>query len=99
MMDYLQKFAPYAAPLVFILQCIMLLLSKTYAKKDELNATNAALALLKQEMQQMPTREQVTQLQLELEQTRGEMREVRAELKPVNHISQLLLEQQLNDHK
>lgn len=99
MIEWLDKLGPWAMPVVFLIQAVMLLLSKTYAKKSELVQTQSDLALLKQELKRMPTREQVTQLQLELEQTRGEMREVRAELKPVNHISQLLLEQQLNDHK
>ena len=41
----------------------------------------------------MATQQQMTDLLIELANTRGEMKELRAQIQPVQHLSQLLLEQ------
>ncbi|MGT0149996.1 DUF2730 family protein [Vibrio metschnikovii] len=54
---------------------------------------------LKAQVDSMPTQEKVTELLVELANTRGEMKELRAQIQPVEHLARLLLEQRLKDDK
>ncbi|MCW8334247.1 DUF2730 domain-containing protein [Vibrio europaeus] len=78
---------------------VLALLSKTYAKRDELEEVRRDVDELHTKIDQLPTDEEVNRLRLELSEMRGELKELRAELKPINHLSQLLLEQRLKDDK
>ncbi|HHY0486367.1 TPA: DUF2730 family protein [Vibrio parahaemolyticus] len=80
-------------------QVIQLLLAKTYARREELEQVRRKMEGLQNQVDGMPTQEQVTQLLLEMANTRGEMKELRAQIQPVEHLSRLLLEQRLNDDK
>ena len=85
-----------------LLSCIsigQMLLTKTYAKKDDVQAISEKVNQLEAKVDAMPTQQQVTDLLVELANTRGEMKELRAQIQPVQHLSQLLLEQRLNDDK
>ncbi|EGQ7799307.1 DUF2730 family protein [Vibrio parahaemolyticus] len=80
-------------------QVIQLLLAKTYARREELEQVRRKMDELQTQVDGMPTQEQVTQMLLEMANTRGEMKELRAQMKPIEHMAQLLLEQRLNDDK
>ncbi|ENM4022682.1 DUF2730 family protein [Vibrio cholerae] len=75
------------------------LLSKTYAKSEDLRKVDSKVDKLKAQVDALPTQQQVTELLLELANTRGEMRELRANMQKVDHLAQLLLEQRLNESK
>lgn len=85
---------------------VLALLSKTYAKREEVAEVKMDVAKvdkkvdeLKARVDSLPTQEQVNRLLLELSDTRGEMKELRAKIQPVEHLAQLLLEQRLKDDK
>ncbi|WP_447077688.1 DUF2730 family protein [Shewanella algae] len=82
------------------------LMSKTYAKRDELTEVRQDIAKVDKKVDELqahvdalPTQQQITALMVEMAETRGEMKELRAQIKPVEHLAQLLLEQRLKDDK
>ncbi|CAK3189680.1 DUF2730 family protein [Vibrio crassostreae] len=78
---------------------VLALLSKTYAKREEVQDVRREMGELKAQVDAMPTRDEITKLTLELSESRGEMKELRAQMRPVEHLAQLLLEQRLKDDK
>lgn len=87
------------AGVISVVQIVQILLSKTYARKEELASVQSKVQEIDSRLQHMPSGEEVNRLRLELTETRGELKELRAEMRPINHLSQLLLEQRLNDEK
>ncbi|EGR1082986.1 MAG: DUF2730 family protein [Vibrio sp.] len=77
----------------------LVLLSKTYAKREDLAKVEKKVDDLQAQVDGMPTQEKVTELLVELANTRGEMKELRAQIQPVEHLARLLLEQRLKDDK
>lgn len=77
----------------------LVLLSKTYAKREDLAIVEKKVDDLQAQVDGMPTQEKVTELLVELANTRGEMKELRAQIQPVEHLARLLLEQRLKDDK
>lgn len=84
------------AAVLTIVQIVQMLLTKTYAKCEDVQRLDQEVQSLKQTVRNLPSQEEVNQLRMELANTRGELKELRAELKPLTHLSQLLLEQHLN---
>ncbi|OUS51455.1 hypothetical protein BM607_009360 [Shewanella sp. SACH] len=78
---------------------ILALLSKTYAKHEDLAKVEKKVDDLKVHVDSLPTQKQITELMLELANTRGEIKELRANIQPVEHLARLLLEQRLKDDK
>ncbi|MFA0113771.1 DUF2730 family protein [Vibrio sp. 10N.261.46.E11] len=87
------------AGVLTLVQVIQLLLSKTYARREEVQDVRREMDELKAQVDAMPTRDEITKLTLELSESRGEMKELRAQMRPVEHLAQLLLEQRLKDDK
>ncbi|GLQ73274.1 DUF2730 family protein [Vibrio penaeicida] len=87
------------AGVLTLVQVIQILLSKTYARREEVQDVRREMDELKAQVDAMPTRDEITKLTLELSESRGEMKELRAQMRPVEHLAQLLLEQRLNDDK
>ncbi|EPT7427254.1 DUF2730 family protein [Vibrio cholerae] len=77
----------------------LVLLSKTYAKREDLAKVEKKVDDLQAQVDSMPTQENITDLLVELANTRGEMKELRAQIQPVEHLARLLLEQRLKDDK
>ena len=99
-MEVLKSWWPMIWALVLTLvQIIQILLAKTYARREELDKVNKNVADLTEQMKHLPSHQDVQNLRLELSETRGELRELKAEIKPINHLAQLLLEQQLKQDK
>ncbi len=73
------------------------LLSRTYAKRDDFIKMKSDMESLEKRVNQMPTHEEVLALRLEISEARGEMKELSADLKSIRHISDLLLENRLNE--
>lgn len=85
---------------------VLALLSKTYAKREEVAEVKADVAKVDKKVDELqtfvnslPTQGHFTKLSIELADTRGELKALREQIKPVQHLSQLLLEQRLNDDK
>ncbi|MBE4621005.1 DUF2730 family protein [Vibrio navarrensis] len=77
----------------------LVFLSKTYAKREDLAKVEKKVDDLQAQVDSMPTQENITDLLVELANTRGEMKELRAQIQPVEHLARLLLEQRLKDDK
>ncbi len=83
---------------------ISLWLSKTFARREELNKVETTmadhstrLAALEDKVESLPTRDEVNALRLEMAEMRGDIKALHEALRPVNHVAQLLLEQRLNE--
>ncbi|EKO3626426.1 DUF2730 family protein [Vibrio metschnikovii] len=99
-MEWFLKYFSIAWTVITTLVMIGLaLLSKTYAKREDLAGVEKKVDELKAQVDSMPTQEKVTELLVELANTRGEMKELRAQIQPVEHLARLLLEQRLKDDK
>ncbi len=77
----------------------LVLLSKTYAKREDVAKVDKKVDDLQAQVNGMPTQERVNELLVELASTRGEIKELRAQIQPVEHLARLLLEQRLKDDK
>lgn len=95
----LKYWAPIWALLTTAAIIVMAFLAKTYAKKEDVQAVSKKVDHLEAKLDTMPTQQQMTELLVELANTRGEMKELRAQIQPVEHLSRLLLEQRLKDDK
>lgn len=78
---------------------ILALLSKTYARREDLAKVEKKVDDLKAHVDSLPTQKQITDLMVELANTRGEIKTLRANIQPVEHLARLLLEQRLKDDK
>lgn len=78
---------------------VLALLSKTYAKRDDLAKVEKKVDELKAHVDSLPTQKQITDLLIALERTNGRMESLEAKIQPVQHLAQLLLEQRLKDEK
>jgi predicted nucleic acid-binding Zn-ribbon protein len=78
---------------------VLALLSKTYAKRDDLAKVEKKVDELKAHVDSLPTQKQITDLLIALERTNGRMESLEAKIQPVQHLAQLLLEQRLKDDK
>lgn len=98
--DWVKTWWPIVwAGVLTVVQVIQILLSKTYARREEVQDVRREMDELKAKVDALPTRDEITKLTLELSEARGEMKELRAQIQPVEHLAQLLLEQRLNDDK
>ena len=97
MMDFIREWwAVIWAAVLTGFNVIQLLLAKTYARREELETVNMAVEQLKAKVAELPDSRETHQLRLEITELRGEMHALREQLKPVNHLANLLLEERLN---
>lgn len=78
---------------------ILALLSKTYARREDLAKVEKKVDDLKAQVDNLPTQKQMTDLLVALERTNGKIESLQAKIRPVEHLAQLLLEQRLKDDK
>ncbi|MFM5095802.1 DUF2730 family protein [Aeromonas taiwanensis] len=83
---------------------VMLWLSKTFARREELKEVSntmdeltSRMTSLESRVDNMPTQEQLYELGIKLERLNGDINALAAQLKPANHQISLLLEQRLNE--
>ncbi|MDM5132926.1 DUF2730 domain-containing protein [Aeromonas piscicola] len=83
---------------------VSLWLSKNFARSEELKEVSTSMDVLttrvtslENRVDRLPTQEQFNDLSIQLEELRGDMKALTAQLKPANHLIQLLLEQRLNE--
>lgn len=74
-----------------------LLLAKTYALREEMEKVSGRLNILEKAVEGMPTRQELHNLQLDMSNLRGEIREFSGTLRQASRISDLLLENELKD--
>lgn len=76
---------------------IQLLLAKTYVKREELDLVRTRIQGLETTIAMLPSQKDLHQLQLEMSNLRGELRELAPSIRQVSRISDLLLENELKD--
>ena len=74
-----------------------LLLAKTYARREEMEKVSGRLNMLEKAVEGLPTRQELHNLQLDMSNLRGEIREFSGTLRQASRISDLLLENELKD--
>lgn len=74
-----------------------LLLAKTYARREEMEKVSNRLNILEKAVEGMPTRQELHNLQLDMSNLRGEIREFSGTLRQASRISDLLLENELKE--
>lgn len=83
--------------LTTIVMVIMALLSKTYAKKDDLTELERKVATLDSLITDLPTKSELHELHIEIANLRGELKALSPRLERVQHMSDLLLENELKE--
>ncbi|HHB6895316.1 TPA: DUF2730 domain-containing protein [Klebsiella pneumoniae] len=76
---------------------IQLLLAKTYVKREELDLLRTRLHGLENTIAGLPNQKDLHQLQLEMSNLRGDLRELGPAIRQVKHVSDLLLENELKE--
>ena len=78
---------------------IMALLSKTYAKRESVEVLRRELNTLETRLDELPTKTELHGLHLEIAGLRGELQSFSPRLERVQHLSDLLLENELKEKK
>ncbi len=100
MWDVVKTYWPLIATGVSLISLVIqTLLVKTYAKREDVQALRDRVISVEQRVADMPGKEDLHKLQLEISELRGDIREVRPDLAQVRRISDLLLENELNGAK
>ena len=76
---------------------IQLLLAKTYVKREELELMRTRLQSIENTIAGLPSHKDLHQLQLEMSNLRGDLRELGPAIRQVKHVSDLLLENELKE--
>ncbi|HFQ9127060.1 TPA: DUF2730 domain-containing protein [Klebsiella michiganensis] len=76
---------------------IQLLLAKTYVKREELELLRTRLQGIENTIAGLPSQKDLHQLQLEMSNLRGDLRELGPAIRQVKHVSDLLLENELKE--
>ena len=76
---------------------IQLLLAKTYVKREELELLRTRLQGIENTSAGLPSQKDLHQLQLEMSNLRGDLRELGPAIRQVKHVSDLLLENELKE--
>ncbi|EPG4110206.1 DUF2730 domain-containing protein [Klebsiella pneumoniae] len=76
---------------------IQLLLAKTYVKREELELMRTRLQGIENTIAGLPSQKDLHQLQLEMSNLRGDLRELGSAIRQVKHVSDLLLENELKE--
>lgn len=103
--DWIPKWWGVITTAAAVLATVALLwLSKTFVRREELKEVSTSMDVLTNRVtslegrvDRLPTQEQFNELSIQLEELRGDMKALTAQLKPTNHLIQLLLEQRLNE--
>ncbi|MDC9620125.1 DUF2730 family protein [Xenorhabdus sp. XENO-7] len=76
---------------------ILVLLSKTYAKRDEVDVLKIQVRQLETSLSTLPNRQELHALQLEIAHLRGDLKAALPELRQLRHMSDLLLQNELKE--
>lgn len=76
---------------------IQFLLAKTYVKREELELMRTRLQGIENTIVGLPSQKDLHQLQLEMSNLRGDLRELGPAIRQVKHVSDLLLENELKE--
>lgn len=99
-MDWLVKYwAPIWAAITTVAIVVMALVGKTFVKRDEHTTLEQRVAAVEQTVEDLPSVDELHQLNLEISELRGDLKALQPQLQGVQRISNLLLENELNGGK
>ena len=97
-MEFIAKFwAPIWAIVTTIAVGAMAWLSRTYAHRDDLLDVKRDVEQIQERLDRLPSDTDLHMLKLEISELRGDLKEVRPELRQLRRLSDLLLENELKD--
>lgn len=73
--------------------------SKTYAKRDDVEVLKTQVRELQSNLESLPNRQELHNLQLEIANLSGDLKAVSPELRQLRHLSDLLLQNELKEKK
>ena len=76
---------------------VIILLSKTYAKREDLTGLTERVQRVEQVLTDLPSERELHKLQLEISELRGELRALAPELRQARRLADLLLENELKE--
>ncbi|ATA26598.1 hypothetical protein BIY26_09000 [Brenneria goodwinii] len=76
---------------------VMILLAKTYVKREEVDTLKSRVTAMETVIASMPNQKELHALQLEMSNLRGDLKALAPKLAQVQRISDLLLENELKD--
>lgn len=74
-------------------------LSKTYAKREDVEVLKGQVRELQANLESLPNRQELHNLQLEIANLSGDIKAVSPELRQLRHLSDLLLQNELKEKK
>lgn len=86
-----------AAVISMVMTGVMALLSKTYAKREEVDELKNKLTSLESKINSLPTVEQFHRVELAVTEVSGDVKEIKAAMKAIGNTTQLLLEKHLSE--
>ncbi|CAB5646018.1 DUF2730 family protein [Providencia hangzhouensis] len=78
---------------------VLFFLSKTYAKRDDVEILKTQVRELQSSLESLPNRQELHNLQLDIASLRGEIKAISPELRQLRHMSDLLLQNELKEKK
>nr|WP_244868914.1 DUF2730 family protein [Photorhabdus noenieputensis] len=76
---------------------VLVLLSKTYAKRDDVELLKVQVRQLEGSLSTLPNQKELHALQLEMANLRGDLKAALPELRQLRHMSDLLLQNELKE--
>ena len=76
---------------------VIILLSKTYAKREDLTGLTERVQRVEQVLTDLPSERELHKLQLEISELRGVLREMKPDLRQNRRLAELLLENELKE--
>ncbi|SCZ73739.1 MULTISPECIES: DUF2730 family protein [Photorhabdus] len=76
---------------------VLVLLSKTYAKRDDVELLKVQVRQLEGSLSTLPNQKELHALQLEMANLRGDLKAALPELRQLRHLSDLLLQNELKE--
>lgn len=97
-LDMLNTIWRVMAPFVSVFIALGLLsMRKVFVSQVQFDELKQNHFELKNHVRNLPGQSDVNRLRVEMEVTRGELKELRAALKPVDHLTKLLLEKEMKE--
>ena len=98
MWDFIVKnWGPLYALASLVGLIVIILLSKTYAKREDLTGLTERVQRVEQVLTDLPSERELHKLQLEISELRGELREMKPDLRQNRRLAELLLENELKE--
>jgi hypothetical protein len=99
-LDIMRAATPWAMALLSLIWAgLVLVINKTFAKRSDVDDLRNDHERLKTQVSELPDKEDIAVIKIAMEEIRGQTKEINAKLGGLEHMSRLLLENELKDTK